>query len=103
MMGTVVIVFHSCMITTWLCTCIGVSKGSQSIAESVHKKSSFMSTNRILAQTVYRLQYKHPAKPLAMVVYATYLCDVLNFIAGPQLHVAYGIAGYYFCLELWSI
>ena len=103
MMGTVIIVFHLCMLTTCLCTCIGVYKGSQSITESVHKESSLMPTEPTLTQDIYCLQCEHPAKPLAMLVYATYLCNVLNFIADPQLHVAYGIAGYYFCLELWSV
>ena len=65
-----------------------------------------------LAQGIYHLQYKHPrmAMSLAMIVaqlWATYLCNVLNILVGPQLHVAYIIASYcllvYFCLrQLYS-
>ena len=34
-----------------------------------------------------------------MVVYITYLCNVVVFLADPQLHVAYVIASYYFALN----
>ena len=56
------------------------------------QKSNLVWPNPFLVQGSNRLQYESLAMSPAMVVYATYLCDVLNFIAGPQLHVAYVIA-----------
>ena len=45
-----------------------------------------------LAKGVYRLQYKHPAKALSMVIMLRSYLYVLNYLAvlaGRQLHVAY--------------
>ena len=108
MMSTLFIVFHLCMVTTCMCPCTGVSKNSWSSTVSVNKKSNLVWPNSFLMQGSNRLQYKQLAMllamaiSLAMVVYATCLCNVLNFTAGPQLHVAYVIASYYFCVELWN-
>ena len=42
-----------------------------------------------IAQAAYYLQYKHPAKALSMVIMLHSYLHVLNYLAGPQLHVAY--------------
>ena len=45
-----------------------------------------------LTQGIYRLQYKHPAKALSMVIMLRSYLYVLNYLAGLagiQLHVAY--------------
>ena len=83
----VIIAFHSCMVTACMCICTGGSKNLQSSTVPVHRESSRMWPNSLLMKGVYCLQYKCPAMPLTMVVYAMYLCDVLNLLAGPQLHV----------------
>ena len=87
------------MVTTYMCTCTGVSKSLWYSIVSVHKEnlvlcgqSGFACGQPFLVQGVYCLQYKRPAMPLAMVTYAMYLYNVLNSLAGSQLHVAYVIA-----------
>ena len=60
-----------------------------------------------LVQGIYHLQYQHPrtAMSLAIIVaqlWATYLCNVLNLLVGPQLHVTYVIVRYCCLLQLYS-
>ena len=88
-MSTVIIVLYSCMVTTCMCTvvCIGVSKNLRLSAAHVHKEPNLVWPDPFLELGIYRLQYKHhtAAKALSMVVMLLY---VLNYLAGPQLHVA---------------
>ena len=40
-------------------------------------------------EDIYHLQYKHKAKSLSMVIMLHGYLYVLNYLAGPQLYVAY--------------
>ena len=84
-MSTVIIALYLCMATTCTCICTGVSKNSRSSAVYVHNESGLNWPDLFLEQAIYHLQYKYPVMPFAMVIYAT----LLNYLAGPQLHVAY--------------
>ena len=97
-MNTVFLVFYLCMVTTYMYTYTEVSKNLHFSTVSMYKESSLVWPNSFLAQGVYCLQYKRPAMLLTMVVYVMYICNVLNFLADPQLHVEYVIASYYFLL-----
>ena len=57
----------------------------------MHKELNFVWLNPFLAQGVYCLQYKHPAKALSMVVMLriAIICAELSSRPGPQLHVAH--------------
>ena len=89
-MSTVIIVLYSYMVTIGMCICTGVSKNSRFSTVYVRKEYSLVWLDPFLAQGVYRLQYKHLAKALSMIIMlCSYLYDVLNYLAGPQLHVAY--------------
>ena len=81
-MSTVIIVLYSCMVTTWTCICTGVFKNSRFSAIYAHKESSLLWPDPFLAQGVYRLQYKHPAKALSMVIMLRSYLYVLNYLAG---------------------
>ena len=79
-MSTVIIVLYSCMITTFICA--GVSKNSRSSAVYLHKESSLVWPDPFLAESVNRLQFKHPAKLFSMVVYtyAHRICHVAIYM-----------------------
>ena len=73
------------------CTCVYVQKCLRihKLPQYCAQKSSVVWPNPVLVQGMHCLQYnKCLVMQLPLVIYATYLCDVLNFLAGPQLHVA---------------
>ena len=77
------------MSTISTCICTGVSKNSGLSAVYEHRETSLVWLYPFLVHDIYCLQYKHPAKPLSMVIM---LCMQLSICTGrpsPQLHVAY--------------
>ena len=82
-MSIVILVLCLCMVTTCTCICTGASKNSRFFTVYVYKESSFVRPNSFLAQGVYRLQYKHPAKTLSMVIMLCSYLYVLNYLSGP--------------------
>ena len=84
-MSTVIIDLYSCMVTTCMCICIGVSRNSRFSAVYAYKKSSLIWLDPFLVQGVYRFQYKQLAKVLSMVIILhSYLYNImLNYLAGP--------------------
>ena len=86
--STVIIVLHSCVVITCTCIFTGVYKNSRSSAVFVNKKSSPIQLDPFLVEVDYHMQYKSPAKPPSMVLYATQLsiCVELS-IASPQCSI----------------
>ena len=72
-MSTIIVALHSCMVTTCMCIYTRVSKNSRSPTVYVQNESSLVWSHPVLAQGIHHLQYKCPAMPLSMVVYATQL------------------------------
>ena len=65
---TVIVVLYSCMVTTCTCICTGECLTTQDPLQYIDTKNL-----AFLAQGIYHLQYKHPAMPLFIVVYTTYI------------------------------
>ena len=110
-MSSVIIVLCLCMVTTCTCICTGVSKNSRFSTVYVYKEPSFVWPNPFLAQGVYHLQYKHPAKTLSIVVMLCSYLYVLIYLSGPahscMQHILCSAryinsASYYFHLKLWT-
>ena len=57
-MSAMIIVLYSCMVIKCMCSCTGVSKNSRLSNVSVHKQSSLVWLDPIVAQGIYHLQYK---------------------------------------------
>ena len=81
-MSTVIIVLYSCMIATGTCICTEVSKNSRFSTVYVHKETNLVWPDPLIVQGVYRLQYKHPAQALSMLIMLHSYLYVLNYLAG---------------------